>query len=127
VALGVALVAVTMVLSALLSNMAVVSRYDRRFDSQLQTLWLAESGVNRAMAKLAIEPGYEGELWVIPATQLNADWPAGVAISVQRVPDKTQQRRITVHSQFPKDPTARHAGRSSQQTVTVTVTLRSKS
>ncbi len=35
-----------------------------------QAEWLAESGLNRAAARLADDPDYEGETWMVPAVEL---------------------------------------------------------
>ena len=38
----------------------------------LQALWLAEGGIERAVARLAADPKYAGETWIIPANELAA-------------------------------------------------------
>ena len=67
VALGVTLMAVTVVLGVLLSNMAAVGRTERQRSAGRQVRWLAEAGVSRAMAMLAIDADYDGERWAVPA------------------------------------------------------------
>ena len=71
---------------------------------QVQAAWLAESGLERAAARLRDNPDYRGETWNIPAGALDG-WHAGVVnIQVESPADQPSQRRIRVLADFPIDP-----------------------
>ncbi len=61
----------------------------RRWHEKTQAVWLAESGVRRAVAQLTIANGYEGELWEISATELAGNHAAEVLITIEREPAKS--------------------------------------
>jgi hypothetical protein len=81
---------------------------------QEQAAWLAESGLERAAARLAADPGYRGETWTIPAAELGGQDGAVVRIEVE--PDAEQperRRRVSVQADYPDDP--RHRARRSKE------------
>ena len=71
-----------------------------RSHSALQSLWLAEAGVERAVARLAAEEDYAGETWIIPGQQLSRD-DAVVRIKVEKVADRPERRSIRVEADYP--------------------------
>jgi hypothetical protein len=84
----------------------------------LQAEWLVESGLERAAAKLAGTPGYEGETWRISRQEMNGPAPGLVTITVDRPNGDAGKRRVTVMADYPSDSEGR-----SRQHKTVTVDL----
>lgn len=68
---------------------------------RLQSNWLAESGVQRAAARLAKNTNYSGETWNIPAAELGGRSDGNVVISVAKVASQPNRRRVTVVANFP--------------------------
>jgi hypothetical protein len=69
-----------------------------------QARWLAESGVDRAAAKLASDANYSGETWNISAKELGGEDAASVKIEVKQIPQQSNSRMIKVEADFPDDP-----------------------
>jgi hypothetical protein len=88
---------------------------------QAQAEWLAESGLERAAARLAADTAYRGETWTIPAEEEKGDRhhlperPEGcftqmvpvtffaggvVAVRVEPVPGRPDRRRIRIEADY---------------------------
>jgi hypothetical protein len=67
----------------------------------LQSSWLAESGLERAWSRLAEDPSYHGETWLVPAASLNSVHNARVKITVEPVPDRPSLLRVTAQADYP--------------------------
>jgi hypothetical protein len=105
------------VLKAALAHRALV----RAVEHRLQAEWLAESGVQRALARLSFDREYAGEAWSLSAADLGlpeqppakgatrkSDRSAAVVrISVERVPGGATRRRLRVQAEYTRDPPAR--------------------
>jgi type II secretory pathway component PulK len=78
---------------------------------QLQTQWLAQAGVDRAMAQLRKSADYRGETWRVPPDELDGVAAAEVKIRLENVADQPDDLRLTVDAQYPTDSI-----HSSQQT-----------
>jgi type II secretory pathway component PulK len=77
-----------------------------------QSRWLAESGLERAVARLASDPKYSGEVWRIPSAviggQAEATGGGGtVTIEVATQPGQPAQRLVRVQADWPDDPALR--------------------
>jgi Tfp pilus assembly protein PilX len=85
-------------------------------EGKLQAEWLVESGLERAVARLAEEPAYRGETWRVLAADLGGRLSGTVTIAVE--PDGAQPGRRTVHVQadYP-DGTDSRVRRRKQATV----------
>lgn len=70
----------------------------------LQALWLAEAGLERAVAQLGAAPDYAGETWSVTPEELSGRRGAAVKISVEPVAGRPEQRRIRAVADFPDDP-----------------------
>ena len=77
----------------------------RQAEQRLQADWLAESGLERAAARLAAKPDYKGEIWNIAAAELSGP-RARVEIRVNDVAGREAARRVTVVADYPADPGA---------------------
>ncbi len=86
---------------------------------RVQAAWLAESGLERAVARLAKDRRYSGETWTIPAELLDTRNGAVVTIEIQPVPEDSNARLVRVQADFPNHPEHR-----ARQTKEATVPLR---
>ena len=122
-------VAITMSIMALLVRFALVHHATQKNQHRAaQANWLVCSALDRAAARLAIDPSYTGETWKIPAEEFLASEqtpetaPHGkaalVRIEVKPIADSPDQRTIHVTADYPDDP--KHRARRSKQ---VTVAL----
>ena len=74
-----------------------------------QSRWLVEAGLERAAARLAAEPDYQGETWALSAEELGGQEPGVVNIQVVAAPDRPAWRRIVVQADYPPDARRRCA------------------
>jgi hypothetical protein len=79
------------------SQRGVVAAEERR----MQAEWLAESGLARAAARLAADPGYKGETWDVAAGALGGAEPGVVRIAVEAVKDAPGRRRVRAEADYP--------------------------
>jgi hypothetical protein len=78
-----------------------------------QSRWLVEAGLERAAARLAAEPDYQGETWTLPPAEIGGPEPGVVNIQVVMAPERPTWRRIVVQSDYPRD--GRRRARTSKQ------------
>jgi hypothetical protein len=123
VAVLICLIVVTLLGGALVKVVLAERKLVRAQEHRLQADWLAESGAERALARLEIDAGYRGETWSITARELvlsesapliepegkNVPALAQVTIAVEPVPGdgNANRRRIRVTAEYPRDPTTR--------------------
>jgi Tfp pilus assembly protein PilX len=69
-----------------------------------QARLLAESGAERAAAKLTSDAAYSGETWTIPAVELGGQDAGVVRIQVKPAAGEEKRRTVTVQADFPDDP-----------------------
>jgi hypothetical protein len=74
---------------------------------QIQAGWLAESGIQRAAARLAADANYRGETWNVSAEDLGGRDAGAVAIRVEQPPGKPDRRTVHVEADYPSDPQQR--------------------
>ena len=82
-----------------------LTQYEQtRWDElQLQAAWLADSGVERAVAKLGQDTGYDGETWQVSLVHRGKESQASVQIQVQPIQGQPTQRRVTVAATYPAE------------------------
>jgi hypothetical protein len=98
----------------------------RAIERSLQAEWLAQAGLDRAVARLASSAGYAGETWALAPrdlglTQAEGGEPARAAlvlIKIEKPPGAPDQRLIKVQADFPPDSPHR-ARHSTQMLVTL--------
>ncbi len=126
VAVLVCLIIITMISGAVVQ--VGLARRDevRAQERSLQSEWLAESGIQRALARLAADPAYAGETWDISARELDSADAALVTITVGPAPGDPKQRLIRAQADYPRDPPhrARYTKSLHQSLERVTVELR---
>lgn len=71
---------------------------------QQQCFWLAESGVQRAMQRLAKSSDYTGETWTVPAEALGGSRLGVVTIQVTRPASQKTGGVLRVEARYPNDP-----------------------
>lgn len=69
-------------------------------ENRLQAAALADSGLERAIARLRTHPDYPGEVWEIPTSDLGERGPARIQIDALPDPDHPQSRRVVVVADF---------------------------
>jgi type II secretory pathway component PulK len=95
------LVCLAVLLAVAAATLAVgrARRRQARLDERrLQAEWLAESGLDRAAARLDRSPDYGGETWDVPAVDLDGLHAGRVVIEVDRA-----DRRVRIRADFPAD------------------------
>lgn len=81
-----------------------------------QAEWLAESGLDRAMARLAASTDYPGETWNLSAEEFGGRGTATVDIRVEKVADRPDRRSVHIQADYPAGSNLR-ARRSRDMTV----------
>jgi Tfp pilus assembly protein PilV len=119
------LICVMVALAILLSLVKLAAAGRRMVDQQswqVQAVWLAESGLERAAWRLAADGDYPGETWTLPADQLAVDQSfasvpdaAVVQIRVETIPEQPNRRLVRVQADYPDHP--QHRARESAQAV----------
>jgi type II secretory pathway component PulK len=117
VAVLVCLIIVTLISGAALKVSIAQRELARSQEHRLQAEWLAESGAERAMARLAGDREFTGEAWSLSAHDLgrSEQAPTGttltqaetaaarITITVERVPASANRRRVHIQADFPLD------------------------
>jgi hypothetical protein len=115
------LIVVMLVSGALLKAGQAELDLIRAQERRLQSEWLAESGLQRALARLAADHDYAGERWAVPAAELGlaerarpgraASKTNGAAalitIAIERVQGNPRGRLIRVQADYPRDEPVR--------------------
>jgi type II secretory pathway pseudopilin PulG len=121
VAVLVCLIIVTLISGVVLKVSVAQRELARSQERRLQTEWLAESGAQRAMARLARDHDFTGETWSLSAHDLGrseqaptgtspakAETPAArITISVERVTASANRRRVHIQADYPLDAQGR--------------------
>lgn len=97
------LVMATFVTIRLATAMVSEHRQMRLRQRQLQSVWLAESGIERAVAKLRWDAAYEGETWTLPAETTGQAFGGVVEIQINMVDGESQRRLVSVVADFPAE------------------------
>ncbi|HZW32326.1 MAG TPA: hypothetical protein VFF52_16555 [Isosphaeraceae bacterium] len=107
----VCLIIITIMAGAVLKAGLTQREQVKAQEHRLQAEWLAESGLQRALARLTADPGYKGETWEVPARDLDSADDALVAITVEPARGGAHGRTVRVQADYPRDPTrrARHS------------------
>jgi type II secretory pathway pseudopilin PulG len=107
VAVLVCLIIITMISGAVL-RVALARRDEARAQERsLQAEWLAEAGIQRALAHLDADPAYKGETWPIAARELDSADGALVTIAVGPAPGDPNRKVVRVQADYPRDPPRR--------------------
>jgi hypothetical protein len=109
----------TMVLGSLLKIVLLQDRQLGREFARVQTNWLAESGLERAASRLAVDPGFAGETWKVDADRIGGRDPAVVVLRIEHVETQPLQRLIVVEAVYPAQG-PEHARITRQANVTLT-------
>lgn len=100
VAALVCLALVTLIMLSVFKT-SLSQRHQIRLEQQhVQAELLAESGLEKAVARLTTNPKYTGEQWTIEPSQLDSHNSALVKITVEKT---EKQQSIGIHVTYPKD------------------------
>ena len=103
--LAVACLALLVLVFSSLMRLGFAGRGQARSEERrLKAAWLAESGLERAWAKLSMNPEFRGETWELSAETLNGRDPASVRIVVEPRGDRL---RVSSRADYPREGTSR--------------------
>ena len=94
-----------MLLASLLKLVWLQDGQSGRVQMRLQAVWLADSGFERAAARMAVDPDYSGETWTIDANRLGGPDAAIVVIRVDKDESHTHRRQVEVKAVYPAEGT----------------------
>ena len=97
------LAVVTLLCGVLLKLTLSEQRQARVQERRLQAEWLAESGIERAAAKLRDSPQYTGETWEPAAVELAPGTSGTITIEVELVDGRPDQRLVRVRADLLQD------------------------
>jgi hypothetical protein len=111
----VCLIILTLVSGAILKVSMAHRELAREREHRLQAEWLAESGAERAVARLTRDGDYTGEIWNLSRTELglSASAPAvsqpeareepaaRITIAVTRLPAAPHRRGVSIKADYP--------------------------
>ena len=108
----VCLIIITLVSGAVLKIGLAQRELAQAQERRLQAEWLAESGAQRALARLAVDSTYKGETWTVSTDDLgqsekSAESAGNVAIAVDSVAADSARRHVRITADFPRDPPRR--------------------
>jgi type II secretory pathway component PulK len=106
-------VGIALVKTALAQRRTAIREQQRQ-----QSIWLAESALDRAAAKLSHDPKYAGDTWTISAADLGGREEASVVIKITGETDGKNLRMVTVTADYPAESPQR-----SRTTKTITIDL----
>lgn len=98
----VCLLLVTLLSAALLKNAHMQRMLTRGEQRRMQAEWLAEGGLARASARIAVDPKYQGETWELTGADIGGGEPAVVTISLKSAEKDGGRRLLRVQADFPK-------------------------
>lgn len=97
------LFAISMTLFGLWAQSAVREHQRLALEAyRMQAMRLAESGVSRAVARLAADPQYDGERWTVSAADLGGRHAAEVTIRVTSA-SEASRRHVEAIARYPVD------------------------
>lgn len=95
-------VAVATAVMLAIVKQAVLSRQETDLERfRVQAEWLAESGAGRAAARIAADPAYPGEDWLLPAAELGGPHAGRVQIQVKPIAGQSRELRVRVVADYP--------------------------
>ncbi|HEY6565741.1 MAG TPA: hypothetical protein VIY86_14730, partial [Pirellulaceae bacterium] len=104
VAVMVCLALITALIGAMAQRAILAARQCQFRQRAVQTRWLVEAGLERAVFQIQHDRAYAGETWQIPAAELGGPHTAEVSISFMTTESPAT---ITVRARYPsEDPTA---------------------
>jgi Tfp pilus assembly protein PilX len=107
-----------MVLASLLKLAMLHDAQLGNVQMRLQSVWLADSGLERAASRLAADPAYSGETWTINSSDLGGPDTGAVVIRVENNTSPSDRRLVIVEAVYPAEGT-RQARLTRQSTITL--------
>jgi Tfp pilus assembly protein PilX len=102
VVVAVCLALAGVLLLAVTRQAALTRRSTQSSQRRLQAQWLAEAGVERAVARLAADRAYTGETWSIATHALDGQHDAEVRIKTQPVAGRAGRSAVHVEADYPR-------------------------
>ena len=101
IAVLVCVLVTALLIGCVMQNLASQHRRGADLERKLQSMWMAESGLRRALARLSVDDAYDGERWEITGGSVSRRLPATVIIQVEDVTTDPAQQRIVVEAYYP--------------------------
>ncbi len=102
VAVLVILAVVMMLFSASIRLLAVERKELSARQDRMQTECLADAGLRRARAQLALDDAYTGETWPVESKSLAGHGDGIVHIHVTTIADRTDARQVRATAEYPQ-------------------------
>lgn len=80
-------------------------RQIEREETRMQADWLAEAGLNRAVARLNSDANYTGETWTVAAGDLGGEKNGTVVVTVGPAEDRKDLKSVRVEALYPNTGT----------------------
>jgi hypothetical protein len=93
----------SMILGVLFRQVVAQSRTQKIEAYSLQADWLATAALDRTVIRLAADPGWSGELWLVNASDLGGGESARVQITVTPTPNRARERTVIVEAVYPAE------------------------
>ncbi len=93
---------IAMLTTALMKGTFAERQQSRRMGYQVQSAWLAESALERAVYRLRADRSYTGETWQIPADEIGGPHDGLVLIQVRAVAKNPSRRQVLVRADYPR-------------------------
>jgi len=103
----VALVLVTAICFSLVRITLSAAEQAERQHWRRQSMWLADSALIQAAARLRIDAEFTGEVWELALPGETGEVPGRVVVEIAEPPDNPQGRTITATAEFPLHATDR--------------------
>jgi len=104
----------TAILCTLLQGVINHERQVRDHRQLDQARWLADAGIDRAIAQFRQSDSYRGETWKVSSDELGGAADGKVTITVQAVDEHPGEVRVVAQADYPDDDV--HRVRQSRQT-----------
>lgn len=103
----VALVLVTAICFSLVRITLSAAEQAERQHWRRQSMWLADSALNQAAARLRIDAEFTGEVWELAVPGETGEVPGRIVVKVAPAPENPHERTITATAEFPLHATDR--------------------
>lgn len=95
----ISLIVIAAILGAMMQHLLLGKRQTRQWKNHVQATALAESGLERAIASLKKDGGYQAEVWRLESDALGGVYAGTVEINVERQVGQTH--KVDIVATFP--------------------------
>lgn len=95
------LVVTAMICGSMIRQTVTNEKQSHLEDHRVQSLWLAEAGIERAAWNLKKDPSYKGETWKLSKEEMGQNDAGEVEIKISEDSQSENNRRLTVTATYP--------------------------